>query len=88
MNSTVSDPINTLLTSALGKMESPEVLINAVSSRVHLLAKGARPLVEVHPQWSLLQVALKEIADGKLTVAPGEEAPTAFTSLVPEEPAI
>lgn len=69
-------------------MDSPEVLINAVSSRVRLLAKGARPLVEVHPQWSFLQVALKEIAAGKLTVAPAEEAPTEFTSLVSEEPAV
>ena len=69
-------------------MDSPEVLINAVSSRVRLLAKGARPLVEVHPQWSFLQVALKEIADGKLTVAPEEDAPMAFTSLVSEEPSV
>lgn len=84
----MSDTINALLFSALGKMDSPEVLINAVSSRVRLLARGARPLVEVHPQWSILQVALKEIADGKLTVAPAEEVPTSLTSLVSEEPAI
>ena len=82
----MSDTITALLSSALGKMDSPEVLINAVSARVRQLAKGARPLVEVHPQWSFLQVALKEIAGGKLTVAPAEEAPAAFTSLVSEEP--
>ncbi|MGD9896114.1 MAG: DNA-directed RNA polymerase subunit omega [Candidatus Methylacidiphilaceae bacterium] len=84
----MSDTITVMLSSALSKMDSPEVLINAVSSRVRLLAKGARPLVEVHPQWSLLQVALKEIAEGKLTVAPAGEAPTAFTSLVSEEPMV
>ncbi|MDD4932987.1 MAG: DNA-directed RNA polymerase subunit omega [Methylacidiphilaceae bacterium] len=88
MAKTVTDTITTLLSAAFAKMDSPEVLINAVSSRVRLLAKGARPLVEVHPQWSILQVALKEIADGKLTVAPAEEVPTAFTSLVSEEPTV
>lgn len=82
----MSDTINVLLSAALGKMGSPEVLINAVSGRVRLLAKGARPLIEIHPQWSFLHVALKEIAEGKLTATPGEEAPTAFTSLVSEEP--
>lgn len=84
----MSDTITLLLPAALEKMGSPEILINAVSGRVRLLAKGAHPLVEVHPQWSLLHIALKEIADGKLTVAPAEEAPTALTSVVSEEPVV
>lgn len=55
------------VTDALAKIDVPEVLVNVVSRRVRLLGQGARPLVEVHPRWTLLEVALKEIADGKLS---------------------
>jgi DNA-directed RNA polymerase subunit omega len=52
---------------ALSKVSSPEILVNVVSRRVRLLGQGARPLVEVHPRWTLMEIALKEIADDKLT---------------------
>jgi DNA-directed RNA polymerase subunit omega len=52
---------------ALNIVNPPEVLVNVVSRRVRQLGQGARPLVEVHPRWTLMEVALREIADGKLT---------------------
>jgi DNA-directed RNA polymerase subunit omega len=52
---------------ALTIVGTPEILVNIVSRRVRLLGQGARPLVEVHPRWTLMEVALKEIADGKLS---------------------
>ncbi|HEY8966638.1 MAG TPA: DNA-directed RNA polymerase subunit omega [Candidatus Methylacidiphilales bacterium] len=52
---------------ALSHVASPEVLVNVVSRRVRQLGQGARPLVEVHPRWTLMEIALREIADQKLT---------------------
>ncbi|SDU15316.1 DNA-directed RNA polymerase subunit omega [Verrucomicrobium sp. GAS474] len=52
---------------ALNIVGTPEVLVNVISRRVRQLGQGARPLVEVHPRWTLMEVALREIADHKLT---------------------
>ncbi|TFE68259.1 DNA-directed RNA polymerase subunit K [Methylacidiphilum sp. Yel] len=71
---TSPENINQLLSAALAKVEIPEVLVNMVSRRVRLLAKGAKPLIETSPHWNLMQIALKEIAEGRLSWAPIEEA--------------
>ena len=61
---------------ALTQTPNPQTLINMVSKRVKQLGLGFRPLVPVDPRWSFMDVALKEIADNKLT----------FESLAPLEP--
>lgn len=48
----------------------PQVLINAVSRRVRQLTAGSRPMVEVEFRMGLADIALLEIARGKLAVAP------------------
>jgi len=58
---------STFVQEALNIVGTPEVLVNVVSRRVRLLGQGARPLVEVHPRWTLMEIALREIADKKLT---------------------
>jgi len=64
-----------ILNAALEKVQVPEILINMVSQRVRQFSLGHRPLVPVDPRWSLMDVALKEIAEGKLTyeLLPQEE---------------
>ena len=51
-------------------ISEPQVLINMVSRRVRQLNAGSRPLIEVDPGTGLADVALLEIAQGKLVVAP------------------
>ena len=55
------------LTAAVAQVGSPQILVNMVSRRVRQLGMGYRPLVPVDPRWSFMDVALKEIADKKLT---------------------
>lgn len=57
---------NKLVKQALEKIEHPEVLINMISRRVRQLGQGYRPLIPVSPQMTFLDVALAEVADGKL----------------------
>ena len=47
-----------------------QVLINMVSRRVRQLNAGSRPLIEVDPGTGLADIALQEIAQGKVVVAP------------------
>lgn len=51
-------------------ISEPQVLINMVSRRVRQLNAGSRPLIEVDPGTGLADVALQEIAQGKLVTAP------------------
>jgi len=55
----------------------PQVLINMVSKRVRQLSAGSRPMILVEPRMGLSDIALAEIAQGKLTVTrvPTEETP-------------
>jgi DNA-directed RNA polymerase subunit omega len=69
----MKDP--TLLKKALEKIPTPEILVNVVSRRVRLLARGARPLVEAPKEWGLLEIALREIAEGKLSYELVDEVP-------------
>ncbi len=47
----------------------PQVLINMVSRRVRQLNAGSRPLIEVDPGTGLADIALQEIAQGKVVIA-------------------
>lgn len=57
---------NELVQLALQKVEIPEILINVISKRVKQLGQGFVPLVPVNPKMTFMDVALKEVADGKL----------------------
>lgn len=77
----------TYLEAAKARVPDVPVLINLVSRRVRQLNSGQRPLVKPDsPQMERLDIALKEIAEGKLTaeLSP-EKAPSpaaaAFKSL-------
>jgi DNA-directed RNA polymerase subunit omega len=58
---------------AAQQIPSPELLVNLVSRRVRQLAQGQRPLVLTDPRMDFADIALKEIAEGKITY----ELPTA-----------
>lgn len=47
----------------------PQVLINMVSKRVRQLGAGSRPMIAVEPRMGLADIALAEIAQGKLVLA-------------------
>jgi DNA-directed RNA polymerase subunit omega len=56
----------TLVQEALKSVQSPQVLVNIVSKRVRQLGQGFRPLVAFDPKLTFMDVALKEVAEGKL----------------------
>ncbi len=56
-----------LVKAASEVITSPEILVNMVSRRVRQLALGHRPLVECAPGLREADIALTEIANGKLT---------------------
>ena len=56
----------TLVQDALKVVHSPQVLVNIISKRVRQLGQGFRPLVAYDPKLTFMDVALKEVADGKL----------------------
>ncbi len=49
-----------------------QVLINMVSKRVRQLGASSRPMVPVEGRMGYMEIALAEIAGGKLQVAPPE----------------
>jgi DNA-directed RNA polymerase omega subunit len=53
---------------ALTQIKDPPVLVNAVSKRVRQLCAGDRPYVKPLPGDDPEDVALREIAAGKLTI--------------------
>ncbi len=55
-----------LLSQALARVENPHVLVNMVSQRVRQLGQGHKALVLTEVNMSYMDVALKEIAEGKL----------------------
>lgn len=55
------------LEEASAVITNPAILINMVSRRVRQLTLGHRPLIEVSPRMTSMDIALKEVADGKLT---------------------
>jgi DNA-directed RNA polymerase subunit omega len=57
---------HTLVQDALKVVHSPQVLVNIISKRVRQLGQGFRPLVAYDPKLTFMDVALKEVAEGKL----------------------
>jgi DNA-directed RNA polymerase subunit omega len=56
------------LENAKGNVPNTEVLVNLISRRIRQLYNGARPLVKPDtPNMDPQDIALKEIAEGKLT---------------------
>lgn len=51
----------------------PQVLINMVSKRVRQLSAGSRPMVPVEGRMGLADIALAEIAQGRLAVSASKE---------------
>ena len=58
---------NDYLQSALRLIDDPNILVNVVSRRVKQLKRGNRPLVESLEKLSPEDIALREIAEGKIT---------------------
>jgi DNA-directed RNA polymerase subunit omega len=56
-----------LVTSAAQVVHNQQILVNMVSRRVRQLTLGHRPLVEYAPGLGHADIALTEIAAGKLT---------------------
>jgi DNA-directed RNA polymerase subunit omega len=56
-----------LVQDALKVVHSPQILVNIVSKRVRQLGQGFRPLIAYDPKLTFMDVALKEVADGKLS---------------------
>jgi len=56
-----------LVTAASKVITSPQILVNMVSRRVRQLTLGHRPLVVCAPGLREADIALTEIANGKLT---------------------
>lgn len=48
-------------------INDPNILINVISRRVKQLKRGSRPLVESLEKLSPEDVALREVAEGKIT---------------------
>lgn len=67
-----------LVHAASAVVPNQQVLVNIVSRRVRQLSLGARPMVEFLPGLGHADVALREIAEGKLTfeLSPGVNGAT------------
>lgn len=55
------------INAAANVVSNKQQLINMVSKRVRELSAGSRPMIEVDLQMGLADIALAEIAAGKLT---------------------
>ena len=53
---------------ALKVIPEPQILVNAVSRRVRQLNSGSRPMIDAEIGSGLADIALQEIASGKLLV--------------------
>lgn len=62
---------------ALKVVPEPQILVNAVSRRVRQLNSGSRPLIEAEIGAGLADIALQEIAQGKISVARHDQAEAA-----------
>jgi DNA-directed RNA polymerase subunit omega len=73
----------TLVQEALKAVHSPQILVNIVSKRVRQLGQGFRPLVAYDPKLTFMDVALKEVAEGKLSFEMIEVPSAAGTPVAP-----
>jgi DNA-directed RNA polymerase subunit omega len=62
------------LEAALQRINNPELLVNLVSRRVRQLGQGHRPLTIADSKDEPVDIALKEIGEGKLGYDFGELA--------------
>jgi DNA-directed RNA polymerase omega subunit len=58
---------NALLGMALGKVHNRFLLVNLMTKRIRQLKDGARPLIHGSNSLSVDEIALQEIAEGKIT---------------------
>ncbi len=80
---------STLLTRANHVVPDTGLLVNVVRLRVRQLTLGHRPLIEVPPGMGMADVALSEIAAGKITSAPSaDDASAALPASVIVFPAV
>jgi DNA-directed RNA polymerase subunit omega len=66
-----------LLEKARETVGNDKILVNLVSRRVRQLNATSRPLVEVDPGMGFIDIALKEIGEGKITARVIEPAAAA-----------
>ena len=86
VSTTIKIPLrikNTYLEPAQERIPNPEILINVVRLRVRQLVQGHRPLTPTDARMDYMEIALKEISEGKL----GYEFPD-DTEILPEAPVI
>lgn len=58
---------NLYLIQALQQIPNPNILVNVISQRVRQLGQGHRALVAAEGHLSFMDIALKEVAEGKLS---------------------
>jgi DNA-directed RNA polymerase subunit omega len=58
------------LDEALKVIPEPQILVNVVSRRVRQLNSGSRPMIDAEIGAGLADIALQEIAAGKIGYAP------------------
>jgi DNA-directed RNA polymerase subunit omega len=75
---------HTLLKSASAVIPNDQLLVNMIRQRVRQLNRGHRALVATAPGLGLLDVALSEIIEGKLTyeLVPGVKPDNSFTPVL------
>lgn len=54
------------ISQALKIVKNPNILVNMVSQRVRQLGQGHKALIAADPRMSYMDVALREIAEGRL----------------------
>lgn len=67
------------LEEAIKVVPEPQILINMVSRRVRQLTASSRPMVEVEPRMGYADIALAEIAQGKIVATEREGEPDFLT---------
>lgn len=73
------------LNNALVVIDDPNILINVVSRRVKQLRRGGRPLVESLEKLSFEDIALREVAEGKISYTLGpDERDVVFAASGPQ----
>ena len=65
------------LKEALKVIDDPYVLVNVISTRVKMLRRGARPLIESLEKLALEDIALREVIGGQITYDLGTPDPRA-----------
>ena len=77
-----------LVKAAAEVIPNPKILVNMVSQRVRQLCLGSRPMVEFVPGLGHVDVALSEIAAGKLSFELTLNQPATGAAQVVEFPGI